>query len=79
VQVAGQQLQVQDAAAQAARALARGGDASIASRIIPGSTTAQYASGDLVCATVSVPATALAGTLASITLTAHSCALGGGQ
>lgn len=79
VQVAGQQLQVQDAAAQAARALARGGDARIASRIVPGSTTEQYARGDLVCATVSVPATALVGTLASITLTAHSCALGDGR
>jgi Flp pilus assembly protein TadG len=79
VQVAGQQLQVQDAAAQAVRALARGGDPGIASRLIPGSTTEQYSTGDLVCATVSVKATALVGTLASITLAAHSCALGGGQ
>jgi hypothetical protein len=79
VRLAGDQLRVQDAAAVAARAAARGGDPGIASRLVPGSTTSRADRDDLVCVRVSLPATDPLGALARVTLTASSCALGGGQ
>ncbi len=79
VRLAGDQLRVQDAAAVAARAAARGGDSAIASRLVPGSSTARADRDGLVCVRVSLPASDPLGTLAGVTLTASSCALGGGQ
>jgi hypothetical protein len=75
IQVAGQQLRLQDAAAGAARALARGDDPS---GIAGGARLARSSRGDLVCATLSERSSGLPGTIFRITLTARSCALGDG-
>lgn len=72
VQVAGQQLRLQDAAAAAARAVARGDGTGVAQRLSPGSTASQFTDGDLICVGLTAPAAW------GITLTARSCALGGG-
>lgn len=74
--VAGQYLRVQDAAAAAARDAGRGEGAAVASRLVPGASTAQWTDGDLVC--VRVSATGALGP-AGIPLTATSCALDGGR
>lgn len=79
VRLASDQLRVQDAAAVAARVAARGGDAGIASRLVPGSRTTRADRDELVCVRVSLPASDPLGTLAGLTLTASSCALGGGR
>lgn len=79
MQVAGQQLRLQDAAASAARAAARGGDTSAAARLAPGAAISRWSDGDLVCVRLSAPSAALLGTLARLTLAASSCALGGGK
>ena len=77
MQVAGQQLRLQDASAAAARTLARGGDAAaVASRLAPGSELRTTAEGDLVCAVLRSRASLL--WLVSLDLRASSCALAGG-
>ncbi len=74
--VAGQQLRLTDAAALAARTLARGGDPlALAARVSPGARVSPEADGDLVCVTL----TASAEGLLPLTLTARSCALDGGK
>ena len=81
VQLAGQQVRLQDAAADASRALARG-DASAASRatsLVPGARLASTASGDLVCARLTARANSPVGAVLGVTLQARSCALGGGE
>jgi hypothetical protein len=75
LQVAGSQLRVQDAAAAAARSLARGEPASVAARLVPGAAVSRHDDGDLVCATVTARATGLI----PLELRATSCALGGGR
>lgn len=72
VQVAGQQLRLQDAAAVAARAAARGDGTAVVQRLSPGSAVSQWTEGDLVCVGLTTPAAW------GLTLTSHSCALGGG-
>ncbi len=76
MQVAGQQLRLQDAAAHAARSVARGELASTAAaraaREVPGASLAQYADGDLVCVIARAPAAF------GLTISAVSCALAGG-
>jgi len=75
MQVAGQQLRLQDAAAVAARSLARGDSPDHAvSRLAPGGTISRSEDGDLVCATVSVGSVVF-----GLPLSARSCALGGGR
>ena len=75
IAVAGQQLRVQDAAALAARALGRGGDPhSLVARLLPGAGVSAGADGDLACVTLTMPAKGL-----PLTLSARSCALGGGR
>ena len=75
VQVSGQQLRLADAAAQAARSLARGDGlvhaTAMARQIVSGATVSVDQRGDAVCALLSAP-----GAL-GITVTADSCALGG--
>jgi Flp pilus assembly protein TadG len=74
--VMGQQLRLQDAAALAARALARGGDPeTLVARLSTGAQLARNADGDLACVTLTMPAH---GPL-PLTLTARSCALDGGR
>lgn len=72
VQVAGLQLRLQDAAAAGARAAARGDGTGVVQRLTPGATVSQYVEADLVC--VALAASAPLG----FTVTARSCALGGG-
>ena len=78
LQVAGQQLRLQDAAADVSRSVARGGDAGAATGL-PGVTVATSAQGDLVCARLSMRAGSAVGALLGLTLSASSCALGGGR
>jgi len=74
--VAGQQLRLQDAAALAARTLARGGEPeALAARLAPGARVARSADGDLACVTLTAPAEGLL----PLTLQARSCALSGGR
>ena len=74
--VAGQQLRLTDAAALAARTLARGGDPlALAARLSPGAHVSPEADGDLACVTL----TATASGLLPLALTARSCALDGGR
>jgi Flp pilus assembly protein TadG len=73
LQVAGTQLRLQDAAALAARALARGDAPASAVGLVAGAALAQHADGDLVCATLTAPAAL------GIRLSATGCSLGGGR
>jgi TadE-like protein len=77
LQVAGQQLRLQDAAAAAARSAARGDGTSVASRLVPGASAARSDEGDLVCVTLTTMASI--GWLRALELRASSCALGGGR
>jgi len=79
LQVAGQQLRLQDAAASAARAAARDGDPSAAARLAPGAMISRWSDGGLVCVRLSIASAALVGTPMQLTLSASSCALGGGR
>ena len=75
VQVGGQQVRLADAAAQAARSLARGDGlvhaTALARQLVGGASVSADQRGDAVCARLSAP-----GAL-GITVTAASCALGG--
>lgn len=77
LQVAGHQLRLQDAAAVAARSVARGGSLGAAqaraSRMVPGASVAHRTDGDLVCVSLALVVPP------GLTLRAASCALGGGQ
>jgi hypothetical protein len=75
MQVAGAQLRLQDAAAAAARSLARGEPPAVAAQLVPGAAVSRSADGDLVCATLSVRASGML----PLGLRATSCALGGGR
>ena len=82
VQLAGLQLQAQDAAADAARSYARGETAGTVSarlqRQVPGASVVRSVRGDLVCARVEVAAS---GPIARLGVTAVgvSCALSSGR
>lgn len=77
LQVAGQQLRLQDAAAVSARTLARGGSPAAAQaradRMVPGATVSHRTDGDLKCATLALTVPP------GLTLRASGCALDGGQ
>jgi Flp pilus assembly protein TadG len=81
VQLGAVRLRAQDAAADAARILARGDPASsAAARVAAGLPTATFArrdDGDLVCVTVT--ASAGGGPLAGLDVAGTSCALGAGR
>jgi hypothetical protein len=82
VQLAGLQLQAQDASADAARSYARGESAGVVAgrlqRQVPGARVVRSARGDLVCARVEVTPS---GPIARLGVTAVgvSCALSGGR
>jgi Flp pilus assembly protein TadG len=79
MQVAGQQLRLQDAAAAAARSMARGDSAAAtAGRLAPGASVTERSDGDIDCVTLTVQPRVAGGAIAGFTLTASSCALGGG-
>jgi hypothetical protein len=73
LQVAGTQLRLQDAAALAARALARGDPPSSAVALVAGVSLSRSDRGDLVCATLHAPAAL------GLTLSATGCSLDGGR
>jgi Flp pilus assembly protein TadG len=77
LQIAGQQLRLQDAAADVARSIARGGPGADAARV--GASVSVSQNGDLVCARLSARSRSPAGTLLGLTLSASSCALGEGR
>ena len=79
LQVAGQQLRLQDAAAAAARASARGGDPAIATRLAPGAAVSRFGEGGLSCVRLTVPASTPLGTILAVRLSASSCAPAGGR
>ncbi|MFB8387188.1 TadE family type IV pilus minor pilin [Microbacterium sp. NPDC055910] len=74
---ASRHVRLQDAAADAARILARGDPASRATSAVasavPGAGVAVHEDGDVVCVTATAPA------LLALTLTATGCALAGGR
>lgn len=76
MQVAGKQLLLQDAAAHAARSVARGELASTAAARaameVPGASLAQHSDGDLACVILQAPAAF------GLRISAKSCALAGG-
>ncbi|GAB3605317.1 hypothetical protein GCM10027413_07260 [Conyzicola nivalis] len=77
LQITGQQLRLQDAAADVSRSVARGGGGAQAALV--GASVSVTQSGDLVCVRLSARSRSPAGTLLGLTLTASSCALGGGK
>lgn len=70
-------IRVTDAAADAARTLARGDDVDLAasrvSALVPGASLSVSASGEFTCATVSIAASVV-----PVTVSARGCALAGG-
>ncbi|MEO6942550.1 MAG: hypothetical protein ABI238_01450 [Terrimesophilobacter sp.] len=80
VHLATRQLQLQDAAALAARSEARGGDGPVlVSRLVPGATARRELKGNLVCIRASVHPSSISALLGFSTISAASCALAGGQ
>jgi len=78
LQIAGQQLRLQDAAADVSRSIARGGGGgSEAARV--GAAVSVTQNGDLVCTRLSARSRSPAGVLLGLTLSASSCALGDGK
>jgi Flp pilus assembly protein TadG len=82
LQIVGQQLRLQDAAAGAARSLARGESVGTTSARVSQSVSAATLSyerrGDMLCARLTSGA-AGGGVLGAITVSASSCAIEGGQ
>ncbi len=78
LQAAAAQGRLQDAAALAARAAARGEDASLAAAAAPGAALTTWREGELVCATASGSANWAPG-LPPLALAARSCALADGR
>lgn len=78
LQLCVQQSRVQDAAAAAARSIARG-DTLDVSRLVAGASATTRPRGNLVCVSVSAPGPLLAGLLGAVPVTASSCALAGGR
>lgn len=82
VQVASQQVRLSDAAADAARTLARGDPVTIAAarvnRVAGAAEMTTSAEGEFICVELSAPAGIGPATLVGIRVRASSCALGGG-
>jgi Flp pilus assembly protein TadG len=76
MQITGQQVRLQDAAADVSRSVARGGGTAAATAV--GASVAVAHRGDLVCATLRARSRPIAGGALSISLSASSCALAGG-
>jgi Flp pilus assembly protein TadG len=76
MQIIGQQVRLQDAAADVSRSVARGGDTAAAAQV--GASVAVAHRGDLVCAILSARSRPIVGGALSVALSASSCALAGG-
>jgi len=81
IQLASQQIRVQDAAALTARSIARDDEssASATGRLVPGLTITRWAQGELECVTATAPAAGGMIALLGLELRATSCGLGGGR
>lgn len=80
MQLATRQLQLQDAAALAARGAARGSSAeAIVHSLVPGASARTEFRGNLVCVRVGAVGNPLSTLLGAVTLSASSCALSGGR
>jgi hypothetical protein len=79
IQLAAQQVRLQDAAAAAARSVARGDSLDAAAELVPHSRLRVEHRGEIVCVTASAPGSALVGMLRGIAVSASSCALEGGR
>lgn len=80
LQLATRQVQVQDAAALAARSAGRGEDpAIIVGQLVPGASVHREMRGNLVCARVEAKGSPMASLLGFATVSATSCALNGGR
>ncbi len=79
LQLAGQQLRLQDAAAVTARAVARGGTSQIAASVAPGARVSTFVNGALDCVQLDASSTAALTVLLPLTLSATSCAPGAGH
>jgi Flp pilus assembly protein TadG len=82
LQLAGQQVRLQDAAADAARILGRGDSpalaAEVARRAVAGARIDTTRPSGLVCVALAAPATSPVGTVLRLELSAGSCALDAG-
>lgn len=78
LQLAAQQVRLQDAAALTARSAARGEGLGVAARLAPAAAVSHWREGDLECVRLTVRSVSPAGTLLGIELTARGCALGSG-
>jgi hypothetical protein len=82
VQVVGQQVRMTDAAAGAARVLARGDDAAraggLARRLVAGASFSSEQRGEFVCARLTAPSAFDLFAGLGLTVEARSCALSGG-
>lgn len=76
LQLASQQVRLQDAAALAARSAARGDGTGVAARLAPGAALEHWADGPLECVRLTAQTS---GVLLPVTLAATGCALGGGR
>ncbi|MBX3091155.1 MAG: hypothetical protein KF801_01440 [Cryobacterium sp.] len=80
MQLAARQLQLQDAAALAARSAARDARVdSVIDALVPGASVQLESRGNLVCAKVSMAGTALSSIVGASRLTASSCAIAEGR
>lgn len=82
IQVASQQVRLTDAAADAARTLARGDPPGVATarvhRIVSSATMSTSTTGDFVCVRLSAPAGFGPAAIAGVRVSASGCALAGG-
>lgn len=81
IQLAGSQSRLQDAAAIAARSIARAAGSAdpviaLMNSLVPGAAVQTESQGDLICVRLSMPGTV--GGLSVVMLSARSCALGVG-
>jgi hypothetical protein len=79
LQLSTQQVRLQQAAAMAARSVARGETVESTSALLPGSTLRVEHRGELVCVTASARGSAVGGLIGAVTVSASSCALDGGR
>ncbi len=79
LQATTQQGRLQQAAAMAARSVARGEAVGAASALVPGSTLRVEHRGELACVTASARGSTLAGLIGAFTVSAFSCSLDGGR
>jgi hypothetical protein len=79
IQLSVQQLRLQDVTASAARSIARGDDASVATALFPRALFVVSQRAELLCVSASAPAAVGPGLMAAVTLTAESCSLAAGE